>query len=61
MEKAVHSVLLNSFLKRRDGEDTEMKAARFLATELLADAWKELERMKAKEEKEVANSGQVGL
>lgn len=61
MNEAVYSILLTTFLKRREGEDTEMKAARFLATELLAEGWKELERTKAKEEREVKNSGQVGL
>lgn len=39
LQNAVHEVLLDTFLKKRSGEDVQMKAARFVATELLEEAF----------------------
>ena len=61
MTSSVYDVLLSSFLKRKTNEDTEMKAARFVATELLEEAWKELEKYKNEKEKVDKLTGNVGL
>lgn len=59
---AVYEILNRSFLKRREGEDVEMKAARFIATELLTEGWRELEKFKSSEGGEQINKlVQVGL
>jgi hypothetical protein len=61
MNSAVQQVLLKSFLKRRPNEDTAMKAARFIATELLEDAWKELERHTPDNEENGSKHRQIGI
>jgi len=46
LSEAVKSELLRCFLKKKSGEDVNTKAARFIATELLHEAWQELEGYK---------------
>ena len=46
LAEVVKSELLRCFLKRKSGEDVNTKAARFIATELLQEAWQELEAYK---------------
>jgi hypothetical protein len=57
----VKEVLVGSFLKPKQGEDTEMKAARFVAIGLLEDGWRELNKYKNKELDVSPASKQVGL
>lgn len=59
--EAVYSVLLRSFLKKRTDEDTTMKAARFIATELLVEGWKELQKYRVQTEKNGSTIEQVGM
>jgi hypothetical protein len=61
MSEAVYGVLLESFLKRKGGEDTEMKAARFIATELLEEGWATLERYKSDTESREMGIKQIAL
>ncbi len=61
VSEAVYMVLLKSFLKKRGDEDTNMKAARFLATELLEEGWKELQKLKVEMEENGSVTRQVGL
>lgn len=46
LSETIKSELLRCFLKRKSGEDVNIKAARFIATELLQEAWQELETYK---------------
>lgn len=59
--RAIYKVLLTSFLKKKVGEDTHMKAARFVATELLEDAWKILESYQVENENNGSMTRQIGL
>ena len=59
LSDAVASLLTRHFLKKRGDEDVNMKAARFIATELISEAWLEMEKYKANNsgEKPVGNVG----
>ena len=46
LSEVVKSELLRCFLKRKGNEDVNTKAARFIATELLQEAWLEMEAYK---------------
>jgi len=61
LSSAVYDVLLQSFLKKRGDESTEMKAARFIATELLEEGWKNLDRYKLEIEENGPVKRQNGL
>lgn len=61
MSGTIYDVLLQSFLKKKDGEDTELKAARFMAIGLLDEAWKDLERVKNTKPEEIKGVGQIGM
>lgn len=60
MSEAVKSVLLESFMKKRDG-DVHTKAAQMMAIDLLHDGWKELELQLKKSGHEPEKRRQVGL
>ena len=49
MSQVIKSVLEQSFTKASKDRDASVLAARFLALELLGEAWKELERYKNRE------------
>jgi len=44
LSEAVYTLLSKHFLRKRGDEDVNMKAARFIAVELLNDAWLEMEK-----------------
>lgn len=48
--ESVKTVLMDSFMKKQDG-DFHMKAAQMIALDLLQEGWKELERYKNHGEK----------
>jgi len=50
MNKAVKSVMLDAFMKAKDG-DIHMKAAQMVAINLLEDAFKELNKFASQQEK----------
>ena len=58
---AIHQVLMTTYLKKRADEDTNMKAARFLALELLEEGWKELEKYQVEIENNGSTTRQIGL
>lgn len=60
MSDSVYQTLLDSFLKKREG-DVNLKAAQMLAIDMFTEGWRDLERMK---EKSVVNNkgiGQIGM
>lgn len=57
----VYQQLLQSFLKKRQDEDVTMKAARFIAIELLLETWQELDKVRGKEKHLTKNIGQIAL
>jgi len=57
----VKEVLMESFLKPKQGEDVEMKAARFLSVGLLEDGWRELRKYKEMELDVNSVGKQIGL
>ncbi len=64
MFDAVFEVLLVDFTKirpRSELGDTEEKAARFMAIQLIQETWKELEKYKQINEENTATKGQIGL
>ena len=62
MYQAVFETLLNSFLIKRSGEDTEAKAARFVAVELLKEAFKEIDGYKTENVvKSTSTGNNIGL
>lgn len=61
MSDSVREVLLSSFLRRRPAEDTEMKAARFIATELLDEAWINLQNIRLKKRNEATTTTHISL
>jgi len=46
LAEAVYSLVQKAYLKKKDGEDTTIKAARFIALNLLDEAWRELDKYK---------------
>lgn len=61
MERAVYTVLLDSFLEERAGADVHVLAASRLAVDFLKQGWKELEKLKTKEDAASKPLKQVGL
>lgn len=61
MSEVVFQTLLQSFLKKRDTDTVEMKAAERIAIDLLQEGWKELEKIKNTSQTVVRNSGQIGM
>lgn len=61
MSDVVFQTLLQSFLKRRDTDTVEMKAAERIAIDLLQEGWKELEKIKNTSQPLTRSSGQVGM
>lgn len=50
MSEAVYLLIQRAFLKKKDGEDVELKAARFMALNLLDEAWRDLDNAKPSED-----------
>jgi hypothetical protein len=61
MSGAVHEIMLKSYLKKKVGEGVDMKAARFIATELLEDAWQELNKYRLTADEKAEKGVQIGL
>ena len=61
MMGAVYDVLLNAYLKKKSGEDINLKGGRFIAIEALQEAWKELEGYRVDSKNEEKASGNIGL
>ena len=49
MSESVKESLVQSFMKKRDG-DVQLKAAQMIALELLQEGWRELENMSSEAE-----------
>lgn len=60
MSESVYQTLLDSFLKKRDG-DVNLKAAQMLAIDMFTEGWRDLERMKDKEVFTNKNTRQIGM
>lgn len=60
MADAVYEVLLQTYLKKREG-DVHMKAAERVAIDLLNDAWRELDRYKKEMEREPKENHNPGI
>ena len=60
MSQIVHSIILGSFLKKRDG-DVYTKAAQRMAIDFLEDAWKDLENSRHEQKDKKKDIEQVGL
>jgi hypothetical protein len=58
---AVKSVLLDSFLKERKGQDVYVLAASRLAIDLLNEGWRELEKLRRENEDTNKSTRQVGV
>jgi hypothetical protein len=56
----VKQILLESFMKKREG-DVATKAAQMMAIDLLQDGWKELQQYKNNRKSDVKNIKQVAL
>lgn len=61
MANAVHQVLLDAFLKKKDRHDIHELAASRIAIDLLEDAWRELDKYKSPGQKEKKDLVQVGM
>jgi hypothetical protein len=61
MQRAVKTVIEETFRAKKPNEDIHTKAGRFIALELLNEAWLELDRLKARKEEEPTIRSQVGL
>ena len=61
MSKAVHNVLIKSFLKPSGSKDVQFLAASRIAIDLLGEAWKDLKKSQDQEQKEARDIEQVGL
>lgn len=60
MSESVYQTLLDSFLKKRDG-DVNLKAAQMLAIDMFTEGWRDLERLKDKEISTNKNNRQIGM
>lgn len=60
MEESVHVFLSKVFKRSKQNEDINLKGARFMALEMLEEAWNELETYKPDNNKKEINS-QIGL
>lgn len=61
MSDLIYQSLMDAFLKRRQGEDIQMKAARMTAIELLQDAWGELEKVRGRDKPTSSEPRQRGM
>lgn len=61
MANAVYDVIHSSFLGRKGTKDVQILAAERLALDFLDEAWRELDRYKAKEDTQTPQLRQVGL
>lgn len=61
MSEVVFQVLLQSFLKKRETDTVEMKAAERIAIDLLQEGWKELEKIKNQSQPVARSVAQVGM
>lgn len=61
MQEAVKTTIEETFRAKKPNEDVHIKAGRFIALELLNEAWVELDRLKAQQEEEPVVRSQVGL
>lgn len=61
MSEIVFQVLLQSFLKKRETDTVEMKAAERIAIDLLQEGWKELEKIKNQSQPVARSVAQVGM
>lgn len=61
MSDLVYQSLLDAFLKKRQGEDIQTKAARMIAIELLQEAWDELAKIKEREKPTSLQPKQYGM
>ena len=62
MSQSVHSVLLDTFLKPKQGVDVQILAASRIAIDLLNEAWQVLEKYKKESENEkIEQEENVGL
>lgn len=60
MSDSVYQILLDSFMKKRDG-DVNLKAAQMLAIDMFTEGWRDLERLKDKEISTNKNTRQIGM
>jgi len=61
MYETIRGVITRTFLKPKGEENVQLLAAERIAINLLEEAFKELERHKAEEDKDVNKLKQVGL
>lgn len=61
LQSAVYEVLQNVFLKKKSGEDVQMKAARFIAVELLQEGQTEMTKYASGNKPEEKARGNPGL
>lgn len=61
MQEAVKAVVEEVFRAKKPNEDIHTKAGRFIALELLNEAWTELERLKTDKEEDPVIHSQIGL
>ncbi len=61
LQDAVYEVLMEIFLKKKSGEDVQMKAARFVAIELLQEAWDEATKFSSDNKTDEKSTGNIGL
>jgi len=61
MSDSVKEMITQSFLKTSKDRDVQFPASKMTAIELLEDAWKELNKLKAKKENETEDKQQIAL
>lgn len=61
MNEAVKEVLLSTFLQAKEYEDVHSKAARFISTQKLEEAWGVLESFRDDREEEEPAERQIGM
>lgn len=61
MSESVYALLLNSFLKKRAGQDVYQLAASRLSVDFLTEAWRDLDSYKEVKEEISTGVKQVGV
>lgn len=61
MSEAVRETITKSFLKPSKDRDVQILASKMIAIELLDEAWKELLKLKTKEENNTEIKKQIGV
>ena len=61
MSDAVHSVLLETFLKPRKSDDVHVLGASRVAIDLLQESWRELKKIQIADERDSVSSGNIGV